>query len=132
MAKDTTSLSLAELEKLIEGRQAQVETLLKKRDQLVDTIEKLDAEIQDFLTTGGSGRRASKKRVKNESSLRTVVQDVLAKNKKGLSLTDLTQQVNDTGYKSHSRNFKNVVYQCLYHTDSIVHDESTGLYRVNR
>lgn len=130
MAKDTTSLSLADLEKLIAERQAQVEMLLKKRDQLAGDIEKLDAEIQDFLTTGAVGRRG--KRAKNAASLRTVMLDVLAKNKKGLSLTDLAQQISDTGYKSNSRNFKNVVYQCLYNTENVVHDDATGLYRVKR
>lgn len=131
MAKDTTSLSLADLEKLIEGRRATLEELLRKREQLAESIEKLDVEIQDFLTTG-SGRRASRKRAKNSSSLRSAVLEVLAKNKKGLSLQDLAAEVKATGYKSHSRNFKNVVYQCLYNTDTIVHDNSTGLYRIRR
>lgn len=128
----TKTLSLADLEKLVEERRASVEALLKKRELLSESIEKLDAEIQDFLTTGRSRRRGSRKRAKNESSLRTVVLEVLTKNKKGLSLQDLADQVKVSGYKSHSRNFKNVVYQCLYNTDTIVHDNSTGLYRIKR
>ena len=130
MAKGTTSLSLADLEKLMAERQAQVETLVNKREQLAGVIEKLDAEIQDFLTSGGVRRRG--KRAKNATSLRPVMLDVLAKNKKGLSLTDLAQQISDTGYKSNARNFKNVVYQCLYNTENVVHDEATGLYRVKK
>lgn len=130
MAKDTTSLSLADLEKLLAERQAQVEALLKKRDQLAGAIENLDAEINDFLTSGGTPRRG--KRAKNSASLRTVMLEVLAKNKKGLSLADLAQQISDTGYKSNSRNFKNVVYQCLYNTETVMLDSATGLYRVKR
>ncbi len=128
MAKDTTSLSLADLEKLMTERQAQVETLLKKREQLAGEIELLDLEIKDFLTGGTVGRRG--KRPKNAAPLRTVMLEVLAANKKGLSLHDLTQQISETGYKSKSRNFKNVVYQCLYNTKNVVHDDATGLYRV--
>jgi hypothetical protein len=128
MVKETASLSLADLEKLMEERQAQVEALLKKREQVVVEIESLDAEIKDFLTGGPSVRRG--KRAKNAAPLRTVMLEVLGKNKKGLSLHDLSQQISSTGYKSNSRNFKNVVYQCLYNTKSVVHDEATGLYRV--
>lgn len=29
-------------------------------------------------------------------------------------------------------NFKNIVYQCLYDTENVVHDAATGLYRVKR
>ncbi len=128
MAKDTTSLSLADLEKLMAERQAQVEVLLKKREQLVGDIESLDLEIKDFLTGGGGGRRG--KRPKNAAPLRTVMLEVLSANKKGLSLQDLTQRISETGYKSKSRNFKNVVYQCLYNTKNVAHDDATGLYRV--
>ena len=128
MAKDTTPLSLADLEKLMAERQAQVETLLHKREQLVGEIEMLDLEIKDFLTGGSGGRRG--KRPKNAAPLRTVMLEVLSANKKGLSLHDLTQQISETGYKSKSRNFKNVVYQCLYNTKNVVHDDATGLYRV--
>lgn len=131
MAKDTTTLSLADLEKLIVERQSQVETLVKRREQLQAEIEQLDAEIQDCLATG-SVRRRGGKRPKNTASLRTVMLEVLAKNKKGLSLPDLAQQISDTGYKSNSRNFKNVVYQCVYNTENVVHDAATGLYRVKK
>lgn len=125
------TLSLAELEKLIDERQSQIEALLRKRDQLEQNIEKLDLEIQDFLSNGG-GRRGSRKRPKNEAPLRKVIQDILSKNKKGLSLKALAQQVKDTGYKSHSQNFQNVVYQSLYNSTHIVHDDSTGLYRLTK
>ncbi len=128
MAKDTTSLSLADLEKLMAERQEQVESLLKKREQLAGELESLDAEINGFLTSGSGGRRG--KRAKNDAPLRTVMLGILAKNKKGLSLQDLAQQISDTGYKSNARNFKNVVYQCLYNTKNVVHDDATGLYRL--
>jgi benzoyl-CoA reductase/2-hydroxyglutaryl-CoA dehydratase subunit BcrC/BadD/HgdB len=130
--KASASLSLADLERQIDDRRSQVETLLRKRDQLAQEVERLDAEIQESLTTGGARRRAGRKRVKNEAPLRTVVLEVLRKNKKGLSLKDLAQRVKDTGYKSHSRTFSNVVYQCLYTTPEIVYDDATGLYRIKR
>lgn len=119
------------MEKLIEERRGQIEQLIRRREQLATEISKLDEQMNEFLTTGKIGRRTGR-RVKNGASLRTVVIDVLAKNKKGLSVRDIAQKVKDTGYKSNSRKFENVVYQCLYHTQEIVHDESTGLYRMKK
>lgn len=132
MAKDVSSLSLADLENLIGDRQTKIEGLLKKRDELQAEVDSLDYQIQDFLTTGGVGRRMGRKRPKNEAPLRTVMMGILGKNKKGLSLHNLAEQIKATGYKSHSHNFKNVVYQCLYNTKGVIHDDATGLYRIKR
>jgi hypothetical protein len=130
MAREVASLSLVDIEKLIEQRQNQIEALLVKRDQLESEIERIDRAIQALLTSGTSTR--VRRLPKNVSSLRVVMLSVLGKNKKGLPLDELAQQISDTGYKSNSRNFKNVVYQCIYDTPEVEHDEATGTYRVAR
>jgi hypothetical protein len=61
-----------------------------------------------------------------------VVDGILVKSKKGLSLPDLASKVTESGYKSNSRNFKNVVYRCVYNSENIVHDAATGCYRIER
>src|SRR5262245_35808874 len=131
MAKDT-SLSLADLEKLISNRTGQLDTLLKKRDELEAEVESLDAQLQEFVTTGSISKRGGRKRPRNEAPLRRVMLEVLGKTKRGLSLADLSQRIKETGYKSHSHNFKNVVYQCLYNTKSVVRDDATGCYKVKQ
>jgi hypothetical protein len=130
MAREVASLSLVDIEKLIEQRQNQIEALLVKRDQLESEIERIDRAIQALLTSGTSTR--VRRLPKNVSSLRVVMLSVLGKNKKGLPLDELAQQISDTGYKSNSRNFENVVYQCIYDTPEVEHDEATGTYRVAR
>ena len=35
------------------------------------------------------------------------------------NLADMADKVEETGYKSHSKNFRNVVYQCLYDTEGM-------------
>ncbi len=133
MAKDSTPVSIADLERILDGKRDQLQGLLKKRDEAQKELEKLDAEIQDSLNPNAPiGRVRRRRRVKNESSLRTVVLGVLAKHKKGFSLADLVNKVTETGYKSGSRNFKNGVYQCLYNSEGIVHDDATGSYRIER
>jgi len=57
--------------------------------------------------------------------------EVLKKQKAGLPLDKLATAVLNTGYKSGSPNFKNVLYQCLYNNKkAIVHDKKTGAYRL--
>lgn len=121
-------LNIVDLEKIIADRQTQVETLLRKRDELEQKIADIDADMQRFLKTG----RLRRRKPKNEVPLRTVVLEALSKSKKGLSLSEVTAKVKASGYKSHAQNFKLVVYQCLYNTANIVHDDATGLYRVKR
>jgi hypothetical protein len=132
MATDVSSLSLADLERLLKERQAHLDTLLKNRDELQAGIARLDAQMQALLEFRGKGRSLSRPRASNETPLRDVVISVLGKKKKGLSLQDLAEQVLATGYQSNSRNFANVVYQCVYHHPDIVHDDATGLYRLDK
>jgi hypothetical protein len=131
MAREVATLSVVAIEKLIEQRQNQIEELLDKRDRLESEVQRLDAEIHAFVTNDVVSRRG-RRRAKNELSLRTVMLSVLGRNKKGLPLDELAQQISDTGYKSNSRNFKNVVYQCICNTPQVTHDSSTGTYRLAR
>jgi len=133
MSQASSPLSIADLERVLDEKRAQLQDLLKKRDQAQKEIEDLDAEIQEAANLDapmGRGRR--RRRVKNETSLRAVVLGILGKNKKGFTLSDLADKVIETGYKSGSKNFRNVLYQCLYNTEAIVHDEASGCYRLQK
>ena len=125
--------SIAELERLLEERRNQVQSLVERRERLQQQLHDLDAEmhaILNFETLPRQRRRAP--RVKNELPLSTAIRQVLAKNRKGLTLADLETQVKETGYKSASRNFRNVVYQAVYHATDIVRDEATGKYKLQK
>lgn len=135
MAKDSAPLSIADLERILDERRDELQALLRKREKAQKELDKLDAEIQDAMNPNapiGRARRRGGPRVKNETSLRKVVEGILSKTKKGLSLPDLVNKVAETGYKSNSRNFKNVVYQSVYNSENIVHDDATGCYRIER
>lgn len=134
MSRAQVSYSVAELEKILDERKGQLQDLAKRRDQAQKELDKIDSEIQDLVGPGGTiGKfRRRRRRVKNDMSLRSVVKEILGKNKKGFTLADLADKVTETGYKSNSRNFRNVLYQCLYNTEGIVHDDATGCYRLER
>lgn len=122
--------SVAELEKILDDRKAQLQQLGKRREELQAELEKLNNEILALMGEGGRMPRSTRRRRRpeNEKSLRAVVLDVLGKNKKGVTLADLSEKILATGYKSNSRNFRNVLYQCLYNAPDIWHVPDTKRY----
>ena len=62
---------------------------------------------------------AGRKRPKNDKPLPAVLADVL-EGKPGMLLDDIHEAVVATGYKTSSKNFKNVIYQNLYNKDEFV------------
>ncbi len=127
--------SVSELERMLKARKTELESLIKKREKILKELSVIEKRIKALegrkQSTGPKQRRKSRKRPKNAKSLRSTVTEVLSRNKKGFALDPLSKRVLATGYKSNSGNFKNVLYQCLYNHEEFVHDEKTGLYRVN-
>jgi hypothetical protein len=60
------------------------------------------------------------------------VRDILGQQKKGLGLSDLAAAVLATGYQTTSTDFKNTLYQTLYHNHEFRLDKQTGLYRMEK
>lgn len=137
MARKATDFSLAELEHILGERKVQAQELEKRRDQLSKELAKVEAELQGIVgTKQKAGRKGVKKgvrrgkRVKNDRSLREIIFDLLGKSKKGITLADLEVKVPEAGYKSSSKNFSNMVYQCLYNSEGIAKDPETGCYHL--
>jgi len=137
MPRPAEDMSLAELERVVNNKKSLLERSLKRREQLKKELDDAERQIRVLerrpgYSTAMLRRRPSGPRVKNEKSLHTVVTEVLTKNKKGLSLADLHDRVLETGYKTASKNFKNVLYQCLYNSKHFTHDASTGRYKLTK
>jgi hypothetical protein len=132
MAASGQNQSIPDLERLLDEKRSRLEDLVRQREELRKQIDKLDQQMHDAATLKDPKARAGKRRMSNSAPLRSVVMDILKKNKKGFRLSDLSVKVVEAGYKSHSSNFQNVVYQCLYHSSTIEQDESTGCYRLKK
>lgn len=134
MSNPSPATSIADLERLLDEKKARLQNLVQERDRLQKELDKLDAQIQGAASVDGPLTRRSgrKRRLKNEMSLKAVIKEVLAKNKKGLSLSELETAVTETGYKSGSSNFRNVLYQAVYNSADIGRDEKTGLYKLQK
>ena len=132
MVKTVGELSVAELERLLTGRKSKLESLIKKRGRLQKELVRVDKQIsvlEGRKTVARSVNRRGK-RPKNAKPLHVHAKEILAKNKKGLPLGSLKRKIIDAGYKSRSKNFGNVLYQSLYKSAEIVHDEKTKAYRL--
>jgi hypothetical protein len=135
MARTPAEFSVSDLERILSERKSQAQELGKRRDQLTKELAKIDLELQGIV---GTKRRGPKKgarrgkRPKNERSLREIIFDLLAKSKKGVTLADLEPKVLEAGYKSASKNFSNMIYQCLYNSQGVVQDPETGAYRLEK
>ena len=135
MARKSLDFSLSDLERILAERKSQAHDLTKRRDQLTKELEKIELELQEIIGTKRRGPKkgASRgKRPKNVRSLREILFDLLGKSKKGLTLADLEPKVVEAGYKSASKNFTNMIYQCLYNSEGLVQDPETGCYRISK
>jgi len=56
------------------------------------------------------------------------VENILGRTKRGFTIDELEKKILASGYKTNSNNFKNVVYQCLYHSEDVSLNGETGRY----
>ena len=71
---------------------------------------------------------AGRKRPKNDKPLPAVLADVL-NGQKPMALDDIHEAVVETGYKTSSKNFKNVIYQNLYNKDEFTKTGDGWVYK---
>lgn len=131
MSKVASDMSVAQLEKLLHARKSQLDSLTKQRERLQKELDRVEKKINSIEGSSVMRRRPSR-RPRNEKSLHSLVTELLTKNKKGYSLSALSEKVLESGYKTNSTNFKNVLYQCLYNADEIEHDPASGNYRLKQ
>ncbi len=130
MAKSISQMSVVELEKALSTKRDKINDYMSERDQILKELDRVEGKIRDL---GGkvAGRKAQGRRgprAKNEKPLWGYVEDILGRTKKGFTIEELEKRVLASGYKTKSNNFRNVIYQCLYHAEQVSHDSETGRY----
>lgn len=134
MVSNIAKLSVANLERVLLKRKATLDALLSRREKIqraLKTVEQRIVLLEGRASASGS-KKVRRKRPRNATSLSTVIAEILSKSKNGLPLGELSERILASGYKSSSANFKNVLYQSLYHSSSIEHDSKTGHYRLKQ
>ncbi len=126
MAGRLEDLSVAEIQQLLKKKQGRVAQLRKRRAKLVEDINNIDAEIAELSGESGGAR------YKNKYTNLEAVCRVLAKYKKGLTISELTDAVLKSGHQSTSNNFSNIIYQAIHKSDLVTRDEKTKRYMLNK
>jgi predicted RNase H-like nuclease (RuvC/YqgF family) len=127
------ALSVNDLESLLKERKNRLTELQKKQVTLKKELEGVNKEISTLKgkkAARSTSKRVKKRRPKNAQSLRAMIADLLSGNKKGLTVDEIHEAVLAGGYKSNSKNFKNVVYQTLYHRDDFASDGDSGKWKL--
>src|SRR5665213_1847005 len=117
-------LSLAELQSIIESRNAELKRLKKRRNTLQRRLDDLDKKIQRIEGAGRGGTGRSH----NATSLPDTIDQVLRRHGKPMKVGDIVSAVEATGYRSSSDNFRGIVNQSLIKDERFAAPER-GLYQ---
>lgn len=141
-------LSLAQLEALVEKRKRQLERLHERRRKLESLLEDVQLKIaaiegrvqrgQQRATAARTGKPAPKTKRRRRAGksgqpLDAIVVSVLSDTPEGLPLKELEKAVLDRGYKTSSKNFRNVLYQAVYklgRAGRVKRDTESGRYKL--
>ena len=136
------TLTIADLERMLEERKSSVLQLQKKRDDLMSKVEELDRQIAAAggaaATSSSAGRAPAAKarrgrtaggRVRNEASLGDSIATVM-EGKGPMTVGDILTAVEASGYQSGSKNFRGIVNQTLI-KDQRFQQASRGHYVMN-
>lgn len=121
-----SGLSLAELEKLMQSRRAEVARLSRIRDRLRKKLEGVEAKL--VAIEGESGKTT---RARNHSSLQEIIHQVLVKAGEPLKVGEILDRVQAEGYRSKSDNFRGIVNQTLI-KDKRLSKAGRGMYQVRK
>ncbi|MFN0197945.1 MAG: hypothetical protein ACKVT0_14465 [Planctomycetaceae bacterium] len=125
-------LTVNDLERLLAKKKTSLVKLERERDRLAAKLHGIQRQIEKLNGSKNvslalpAARRGL--RTRNSKSLHTHVIELVTENKKGLTLGELHEKILGRGYKSTSTNFKNVLYQCLYHSPKIILNQETHRY----
>ena len=98
-------------------------------DSPSSTTSAVKSEAKAAKPAGKRGPAAGRKRPKNDKPLPAVLADVLGDAGGPMALDDIHAAVEKTGYKTSSKNFKNVIYQNLYNKDEFTKTGDGWVYK---
>jgi len=117
------NLTIGQLEKELAEKRGRVKKLTEQRAAI-------DREIKELVGKGTVRRRKPVKKAENPTSLKDAVHAILGKVKNGYPLAELAEKILAAGYKTNSKNFRNVLYQCVYNDKAVVYDDDSGTYKM--
>jgi hypothetical protein len=123
-----SNLSLADIDRMIQGRRKDLNKLHEKRKKLQRELDRYDRSIAAIGGSNGRGLSSrAGRRPRNERSLRDTIAQVLEKVAGPTSVGDILDKVQASGYRSSSANFRLMVNLALM-KDKRFQRAGRGLY----
>jgi hypothetical protein len=121
---------------MIQSRQVQLGDLSRERDRILRQLTVIDEKIRKLGgTTRGSGLRgataAAVTRARNPKSLVKTLEDVLAGAGGPMSVSDIVNGVEASGYHSTSDNFRAIINQTLIKERKRFANTGRAMYAIN-
>jgi hypothetical protein len=129
-----SQFTIAQLEQLLSGRRAQLNTLQKQRNRIARKLAAIDDRIRGLGGSAGGGRggrNGAGGRVRNEKSLMDTIESVLKSGGKAMKVAEIADAVQRQGYRSNSANFRGIVNQTLIKDKRFV-SAGRGLYQLKK
>lgn len=134
MARTTLrrGLTVSQLERLLEKRRSEVETLAKERRILQGRLDAVDAKMRTLAGNGGGFTMTAAGRARNPVSLVTAMSDALAKAGTPLSVGEILNRVQESGYHSNAANFRAIINQTLIKERKRFNNTARGVYELRK
>lgn len=118
------SVSTYDLQNEIFARENKMARLVKKRDKLIRQVARIDSQIQQGSISSSVTKQKSEP--VQEQKLFEILVSILQDKK--MKLAEMEKAVKETGYKTKSKDFSNVIYQCIKDHRSNFRRVSRGVY----
>jgi len=102
-------VSIEDLQSEIRRRERQLKALERRREKLVEQLEMIDEEIR--IAGGAMASIEGRKRPRNEQNLADALVELLSD--QTLNVTRIAEEVQRSGYRTTSPNFRTIVNQTL-------------------
>lgn len=125
-------MTISKLESMLNQQRSKKKDLLRERAKLELQLDKLDRQIASLDGGSSGGGGLSSGRARNSKSLVETLTEVLEKNPKGLSIAEIVEAVQASGYRSSSPNFRGIINQTLIKERKKFDAVARGVYTVKK
>jgi hypothetical protein len=126
------TLTITDLERILQKRRSALEQLTKERDRLLKRVAALDGRIRALSGGAGPSGVTAGGRPRNAMSLVEAMSEVLAKASKPLKVGEIVEKVEAAGYRSNASNFRALVNQTLIKQRKQFANAGRGVYQIKK
>ena len=137
MPRLPSRFTITQLENMLKARRTQISSLERERKQIQKQLDAVDAKIHALGGMDGGGKGAASGytaggRARNPKSLVGTLEEVLTKAGKPISVGEILDAVQSSGYRSNSANFRGIINQTLIKERKRFANAGRGMYGMKK